>query len=281
MKSRLIGIGGAMWLIVFAVNMVSPAETIVSYNLNGSSFAATVVLPDISASGVGITGDWGLSGAGGNLFINGAANIPTGAIDSSEYVKFAINPLESTVNYGVVGIDFGGENYMFTTPYTVTIELRSSIDNYASVLGSDTNVIPANTTATTLKSTSFDVSGVAALQNVTSTTEFRFYVYDDSDVTSKTIRARVDNIIAETPVTNTPAPVVIGDIALQILPGNTNLSLSWDSTNGVPYTVQSRSNLISDTWQNAITNVIGNGGTMVITNQADKSACYYRVTTEN
>jgi hypothetical protein len=47
-----------------------------------------------------------------------------------------------------------------------------------------------------LTSTSFDLSGVPSLQSRTNTTQFRFYVYDNSTVTTKVLRARVDNISA-------------------------------------------------------------------------------------
>jgi hypothetical protein len=63
-----------------------------------------------------------------------------------------------------------------------------------------------------LTSTSFDLSGVPSLQSRTNTTQFRFYVYDNSTVTTKVLRARVDNITVNGSVI--PEPVTIGMLGL-------------------------------------------------------------------
>jgi hypothetical protein len=206
------------WVIIsaglFVGISVSQAALIASYDLNGSSFAATTSDPDVSVSSIGTAGDWVISGSGGNLVItqNGADTIPTSTPDLAEYISFSVNPLSETVNFSSIGFDFGGENNMVATAYTLTVQLRSSVDGYAAVLGSDSRVIPANTTVASLTSTSFDLSGVPSLQSRTNTTQFRFYVYDNSTVTTKVLRARVDNITVNGSVI--PEPVTIGMLGL-------------------------------------------------------------------
>jgi hypothetical protein len=193
-QGKWIVSAGVYLIFVFSV----PAVSLVMYNLNGGSYAVTTNHPEISASSVGTAGDWAISGSGGNLVItqNGADTIPTSTPDLAEYISFSVNPLSETVNFSSIGFDFGGENNMAATAYTLTVQLRSSVDGYAAVLGSDSRVIPANTTVASLTSTSFDLSGVPSLQSRTNTTQFRFYVYDNSTVTTKVLRARVDNISA-------------------------------------------------------------------------------------
>lgn len=186
-----------IFLCVFAVSALHVlSESLVTYNLNSSSFAATTSHDDISVSGVGITGDWQISGASGNLYIEGATNVPTGTADLNEYVKFTINPQEEQISYESINFDFGGDNNASATPYTVTVELRSSIDNFVSVLGSDSYTIPIKATGS-FTSAVLDLRGVASLQSIKSTVEFRLYMYDNTDAGStSTFRARIDNISA-------------------------------------------------------------------------------------
>jgi len=74
-----------------------------------------------------------------------------------------------------------------------------------------------------------------------------------------------------------PVPVTIGDVSIAVLPGGANLTLTWASTNGVPYVVKSTTNLVSGPWQAAITNIIGNGSNVTVTGPVSHVQSFYRI----
>lgn len=77
--------------------------------------------------------------------------------------------------------------------------------------------------------------------------------------------------------TITRPPVKIGDISLAILSGGTNLTLSWDTTNGAPYVVETTTDLVAIPWTDAITNIVGNGGSITVTTAVSEAQSFYKV----
>lgn len=64
-------------------------------------------------------------------------------------------------------------------PFTVNVELRSSLDNFPSVLGPATpfKVEAYSQTTNTPAFYSFNLSGIAAMQSITEEVSFRIYVW--------------------------------------------------------------------------------------------------------
>ncbi|MCF7817988.1 MAG: autotransporter-associated beta strand repeat-containing protein [Kiritimatiellales bacterium] len=71
----------------------------------------------------------------------------------------------------------------------------------------------------------------------------------------------------------------IGSVAIGLLPGGANLALSWSTTNGAAYGVQTNIDLVNGTWGTAQT-VIGNGGTLVVTNGLIGPKGFFRIISE-
>jgi len=58
------------------------------------------------------------------------------------------------------------------------------------------------------------------------------------------------------------------------------LTLSWIGANGVAYGVQTNSDLVNGTWGSYITNIIGNDGMIVFTNDISSDQMFLRVFAE-
>jgi hypothetical protein len=89
-----------------------------------------------------------------------------------------------------------------------------------------------------------------------------------------------DNGDDETVVSIYTQPQSIGDVIMDILPGSTNYSLSWNSVNGATYAVETTTNLQTGFWVNALTNVVGNGEALNVTGAVDNAQSFFRVTIE-
>jgi len=207
---------GLIVLAACASCFVARADLIVGYDFVGGSGAATSVDPDVSASGIGRVG-WSISGSSGNLYIQNPSTVPTGAIDLGQYVSFAINPLLNTIDYDAVSVRLGGDNTTSTIDYTINLELRSSVDNYSSVLGTDSYTVLAGVGVNNLKPTVsiLDLSGNVAFQGIDTTTTFRLYVFDDSDYNGTKIAVRLDDISAAGSVV--PEPATMGMLGFGML----------------------------------------------------------------
>ncbi len=94
----------------------------------------------------------------------------------------------------------------------------------------------------------------------------------------------LDNILVTTTQGDgePPQPTVtkIGNIGLNIPAGGSDFVISWASTNGAPYAVESTTNLVTGEWVPAITNIIGNGGTLSVTGSLTEAQRFYQVIAE-
>ncbi|VGO20823.1 autotransporter outer membrane beta-barrel domain-containing protein [Pontiella sulfatireligans] len=70
--------------------------------------------------------------------------------------------------------------------------------------------------------------------------------------------------------------VVIKGISLAMLNG-TNSVVRWPSDASAKYVIQSRSNLVEGSWSNIESNIPGNDGAMVITNELTEPQAFYRI----
>ncbi len=78
-------------------------------------------------------------------------------------------------------------------------------------------------------------------------------------------------------------PLVIGDIALDLLPGTNALTLTWGTANDFyTYTVESKISLLDTSWSTNVTGIAGiaGGGDITITTAVDQVKSFYRVVGE-
>jgi hypothetical protein len=75
-------------------------------------------------------------------------------------------------------------------------------------------------------------------------------------------------------------PVDVGDIQIDPINGGSAITISWASTNGANYGVSNTADLVSGSWSLLTNGVIGTGGTLYITNQADLAVEFFKVFSE-
>lgn len=179
----------------------SYAQTILTrYEFNGGSATPTSHAAGVEASNVTLGRDSsyavGFSGSG-NIYFAGAPNgtsFPNAgwATSSAEsvtnqyYSSFSVGGANGmALNLSTLSLNYGGSTYSNDgagiAPFTVHVELRSSLDNFANSLGEATPlVIKVNSpTSNTPGSYTFDLSNVAGMESVTETITFRLYVWAD------------------------------------------------------------------------------------------------------
>ncbi len=72
----------------------------------------------------------------------------------------------------------------------------------------------------------------------------------------------------------------IGSVAINPLTGTNGLALSWLTTNGFNYAVQSKPDLVTGIWTNDTSGIIGIGGIVTVTTAVDEVQSFYRVVVE-
>jgi len=77
-----------------------------------------------------------------------------------------------------------------------------------------------------------------------------------------------------------PPPPAIGNMTITMLPGGTQVALSWLTASGYSYGVKASTNLPGGVWSNIITNVPGTGGQVTVTNAISPGATFYRAFAE-
>ena len=88
---------------------------------------------------------------------------------------------------------------------------------------------------------------------------------------------RVGTSWAEVAMTSEPSgPPEVGSISVDVLSGN-EVAISWISSNAANYVVESTTNLVAGPWIDVVTNVVGIGGSMSVTDTVDNTAAFYRV----
>ena len=70
--------------------------------------------------------------------------------------------------------------------------------------------------------------------------------------------------------------LAVGCLLVGAAPG---VAVSWDSSNGQSYDLQSKSNLITQLDWTTITNVTGTGGGISVTTAVDNAESFYQVVT--
>jgi hypothetical protein len=188
----------AVSAVLCAAAVQVSAGVIVSYNLD-DNYTPTEKDPNVTAQNIGKPASTNWIRKSGMFEVSGAANVPMDSPDLDQYARITLTPAAGyVISYGAVKVDFGGDNNASATDYTIYIQLRSSRDDYASVIGSDSITLLATTGNNQFKTATFDLSTNPALQNLENMTEFRFYVYDSTNAgTSSTFRCRLDNFVVE------------------------------------------------------------------------------------
>ena len=77
-----------------------------------------------------------------------------------------------------------------------------------------------------------------------------------------------------------PEAPPIGNISWELLSGTNGLALTWLTTNGFNYAVQSKDDLVTGSWTNHITGIPGVAGDLTVTTAVDQAQSFYRVVVE-
>lgn len=75
---------------------------------------------------------------------------------------------------------------------------------------------------------------------------------------------------------NPYVPPEVGEISASLLSGN-EIVISWMSSNAANYAVENTTNLVSGPWVDAVTNLVGTGGSMSVTDTVEQAVSFYRV----
>ena len=172
------------------------AAVIAQYPFNDSTLSSTDTEPNSTAGnflGTSRT-DWGYSSSGGNVFVLSRATTDSqaNAIDADDYWSFTVTPDTgylmnlTTITFDTIhNATAGGTE---DANATMSVFLRTSVDNYASDVG-DIFTNAWNTTTPR----SVDLSGLD-FQSITAATTFRLYVFD-SGTDNPRNGSRLDNVV--------------------------------------------------------------------------------------
>ena len=106
---------------------------------------------------------------------------------------------------------------------------------------------------------------------------FDFRNFTAESTPSGFVDFRIDDV--EIVLTSEPLPPPpIGVISTEVL--STGLALTWASTNGFNYAVQSKDDLVTGSWTNHVTNIPGVAGDLTVTTAVDQAQSFYRVVVE-
>jgi len=75
------------------------------------------------------------------------------------------------------------------------------------------------------------------------------------------------------PIINT----IVGNITLDLLSGTNALTLTWATSVGTDYTVETKSSLTEISWTSNSA-AVGTGGDVTVTSAVDQAETFYRVT---
>ena len=73
--------------------------------------------------------------------------------------------------------------------------------------------------------------------------------------------------------------IILGDLVLDLLPGTNALALTWASSDGTDYTVETKSSLIGASWTSNSA-AVGTGADITVTTAVDQAQSFYRVSAE-
>lgn len=193
----------------FACLSLSRAALIANYdfttdltsNDNEATSSASAIQ---SGGGIGAVADaWGRSGSLSDLFIR--SSVTSAALTADDYVSFTVTTTPGTIyNFTTLSFKYSAQIATGGTgPFTSNAVVRSSLDNFATDLGtfSVTRVGVGGTNIATPQP-SVDLS---AFTNVSGTVEFRIYVFDDVDNANN--QNRFDNITLNADIVPEPSGV--------------------------------------------------------------------------
>ena len=182
------------------------AQTIAEYAFSGGSTAATSSDANLTAGawsvGTGLTGGAGASGSSNSLFARASVTHAsnqlsiTNALSDNDYLSVSFTPESGyEMNLTSLSFDLGytrNGNFNGKQFKAYLLSSATGFVDASDILDSVTITVGANTsTATYLGSLSADLSG-AEFQNISSATEFRIYVADNTG--NQNYLHRIDNV---------------------------------------------------------------------------------------
>ena len=192
--------GGILGLF-FGALASSDAAILANYNFTG---ATASVDADANSTATSFTSNYpsdsGLSGAG-NYFVR--VQVTPAVATTTNYFTFTVTAASGfTLNLTDLALKTA---LVDPSNPSGTTFVRSSVDGYASDLGSYTQT---GTSGSTFTDRSIDLSG-AAYQNL-STITFRIYHYDNTDSTSSTgLVHRIDDVVLNGSAVPEPASIAL------------------------------------------------------------------------
>lgn len=184
---------------VALTNLPAHALTLGTYNFDTNTGAPSGVDSNLTFSNFTATGLTAVTGGAVPGFSTGVAgsainysNWATGAIDpNSKYYSFTVTPSSGT-QISLNSLVFAAQR---STQGPQTIEIRSSVDNYAASLTFTAPIPPGTAAIANPSFTSYTVSLASpSLQNLTSDVTFRIYGYN-TGATGGTLR--LDNVVLD------------------------------------------------------------------------------------
>lgn len=214
----------ALAIAALAVPTLAHAAILASYPFTGGLPASTDVDLASVAQPFAVLGDGGFSTGQNNVFKRTSETQGAdlaGAIANTEYFSFTVDPLPG----GELDLDrfdflFGGTNDQTSGPFTANFAVMSSVGGFTAadpVLGSFSKSIPTGTGSTPqLDPASIDLSGLLQFQNLTAPVEFRFYIFDNANISG--MINRVDAVTLTGAATVVPEPATASLAILAALP---------------------------------------------------------------
>jgi hypothetical protein len=134
------------------------------------------------------------------------------AVTANDYFTFTITPTAG-IAFNVSSLSFDYANYSSSTFPVENFFVRSSADGFANNLAAAVTASAAS--AGTFSTATINLSGNSSLQNVTSTLEFRLYVYDSTSTSGR--GALVDNIVVNGTTAAVPEPATTALLGMGVL----------------------------------------------------------------
>jgi len=261
-----------------------------------SVYAESGISSSVITHGTGLaTGYTGGPGASAAMKYTGLASTNMSeAVANDSYLAFTVSASGADA-FDIRMLQIADIN--FNKVSAAMIELRSSVDGFATTL--------ASTPTTNRAEEGPHVWNVAGITGQTSV-DFRLYFYwtDTSGTTTPDneigIHLRDDwtalSDFPEAAGTTLTDPLVVvngifpavPDVAAPVadlmifgpVSGSTGMVLSWTGEAGKPYGVETNSNLIISDWQSFMTGLVGDGGTITVTNTIGPEQVFYRIISE-
>ena len=197
------------------------SATLAEYTFTGGSSADSATATNVTVSTFTIaagTGS-GFSSSSGTVFLRstGTASTLAGAIDANDYVEFNIEVAEGfSMDLSSLSFEHKASAALVDlVPYESNFSTFTSVDGFAEANVIDTSTAThtsVNGGATTLlRTASIDLTS-STFQDLTGTTTFRIYGFDDKNANDAIMR--LDNVTVFGAVTAVPEPSTISLISL-------------------------------------------------------------------